>query len=164
MADGARRILIAEDDLDFVFPQGTDLAATLSPLATGKWDFFYGGYHFPERFLSIGTGLFDVGNRFDIGGTHLYGVSGEVMPDLVAWLHEVEARNARGQDVLPHVDLAYTAFQRRRLNCVTYVMSPAIGVQRRSRSDIQGSRFYDRIPFLRSIADVLRPLLPKRKT
>ena len=164
LACGARRILIAEDDLDFSFPNDFDLVASLAPLATKRWDFFYGGYHFPERFLSIGTGLVDVGNRFDIGGLHLYDVSGEVMPDLVAWLYEVEARNARGQDVLPHVDLAYTAFQRRKPDCVTYVMSPAIGLQRRSRSDIQQTRFYDRIPFLRPIADVLRPLLPKRKT
>ena len=86
------------------------------------------------------------------------------MPDLVAWLREVEAMNARGQDALPHVDMAYTAFRRKRPDCVTYVMSPAIGLQRRSRSDIQGTRFYDRIPLLRPVADALRRVMPGRKT
>lgn len=164
LAKGERKILIAEDDLDFAIPQAIDLATAFSPLVTEEWDFFYGGYHFPERFLSVGTGLIDVGNDFDIGGLHLYGMSAEAMHGLVAWLHEIEIRNARGQDVLPHVDMAYTAFRQQNPDCVTYVMSPAIGQQRRSRSDIQENRFFDRLPFLRKIVDVLRRSLPKRKT
>jgi glycosyl transferase family 25 len=164
LAKGERRILIAEDDLDFAFPQAVDLATTLSPLVSKRWDFFYGGYHFPERFLSVGKGLIVVGSGFDIGGLHLYGVSAETMPGLIKWLYEVEARNARGQDTVPHIDLAYTAFRQQRADCVTYVMSPAIGQQRRSRSDIQETRFFDRIPFLIQIANVLRRALPRRKS
>lgn len=164
VAQGARRILIAEDDLDFFLPAGIDVAAAVSPLTLQQWDLFYGGYHFPERFLSAGTGLVNVGNGFDIGGLHLYGVSANAMPALVAWLHEVGARNARGIDELPHVDMAYTAFRGKRPGCVTYVMSPAIGLQRRSRSDIQETHFYDRMVLLRPIANVLRRLLPKRKS
>ena len=162
LARGHRAVLVAEDDLEFILPTGHDLTALLAPLAGDRWDFFFGGYHHPKRFLIDGTGLVDLGARYSIGGAHLYGVHRRVLPDLIAHLraHLPENRLTRPED--GHFDPILSTFRKTRPGCVTHVLSPALARQRRSRSDIQQLAFYDRVPLLRALIDSARRVLPGR--
>lgn len=153
---GRRAVLIAEDDMRLVLPPPRDLAATLAPLEGDGWDFFWGGYHHPERFLGEGRGLIDLGTRFSIGGTHLYGVHRRVLPALIAAMHQLLEDNRAGVGRAQHVDLLYHHFRSGRTGTVTLVLSPALAVQRPSRSDVQPLRLVDRLPVLRSLAALAR--------
>lgn len=157
--EGLDRVLIAEDDLDFLVLE-RDAEALLKPLDANNWDFFFAGYHFPERFLPNGTGLVDIGTRYVIGGAHLYAVSARAYDPLISWLDAALV----GPLPRPHVDVAISEARATIPGCVTWVASPAIGVQRRSRSDIQVLKFYDRISVLRPIADMLRRIAWRRRS
>lgn len=156
---GLERVLIAEDDLDFHI-LGRAAKDIVEPLDTQHWDIFYGGYHFPERFQPDGTGVVDIGSRYSVTGAHLYALPKATFAPLIAWLERVLA----GPAPRPHVDVSISDFRGSLPDCVSLVVSPAIGIQRRSRSDIQVLRFYDRIPSLRPVANLLRIFAGRRKS
>jgi len=157
--NGYKDIIVAEDDLEFGdIDQGAiDL---LHRLDERPWHLFYPGYHFPERFLSDGTGLVDVGQRYDIGATHFYGVSARALDPLFAHLETLLA--APGPKL--QADQALNSFRATIPDCVTLVISPAIARQRRSRSDVQSLKFYDRLQVLRPLANFLRLFAGSRRS
>ena len=158
-AQGLSNVLIAEDDLEFS-PEGHDPGPLLAPLRDRPWHMFFGGYHFPTRFVSDGVGLVDVGARYSIGGAHLYAISAAIYDPLIAFM---DAERTKDGEKL-HYDVALSQFRATVPGCVTFVASPAIGIQRRSRSDIQTLQFYDRWPVIRSIAPLVRRFAGRRKS
>ncbi len=161
---GDRAVLIAEDDLTFLLPPASDFSRMLSPLGGDDWDFFFAGYHYTDRFVDEGTGLINVGSRYDITGLHLYGVHHRILPALLQYLKGYLPENHPAPIHEGHIDGLITSFRGSRTGCSTLVLSPAIATQRRSRSDVQQRRFYDRLPGLGWLISWLRKVLPRRKS
>lgn len=157
-AQGHRAVLVAEDDLEFRLPFAHDLDSVLAPLAGDDWDFFYPAYHYHDRFLSEGSGLLDLGDRYDIGGLHLYAVHRRILPALIASMHQRIADNRAGKPGPGYPDPHYSAFRAANPGIVTQILSPGIADQRASRSDIVPARLYDRVPGVRQAVALLRRL------
>lgn len=154
--DGVDKLLIIEDDLNF-----SDEIEEISPdfytLLTDKnWDFVYLAHHHDSIESTSKQELIPLANNVAIRCTHLIGVSGRILTDLVGYLDCMRLRNGGDPDGGPmHVDGAYSWY-RNDSNCNTVIATPPLGYQRSSRSDIADVRFYDRLPIVRNIVNYLR--------
>lgn len=57
-----------------------------------------------------------------------------------------------------HVDGAYSHFRADHPQMVTLSVSPTLGVQRPSRTDVHDLRWFDRVPLVRDTAQLYRRL------
>lgn len=155
------RILILEDDLNFVNDFSSRINQVVDELSLKNWEFFYGGY------LNL-TALDDKshGNILRISpyvsfhGAHFVAFQGKVISDLVDFLLLLLSR--KNGDPLGgpmHVDGAYSCF--RKQGCETYLAIPALGYQRASRTDIHQLAWYDKLPFFRQALINIRKLKNK---
>lgn len=159
---GYNRILILEDDLDFVPDFNLRIDDTLSKLKQQTWSIFYGGY----KLMSLkekSTKIIDTIDSFDAVMTcHLMAVQGNAIAELVTYLEAMLARPAGDKDGGPmHVDGAYSWFRRAHPHYVTLIAQPELGHQRPSRTDIHDLNWYDRVAGVRDVVQWLRKL--KRK-
>ena len=128
-------VLILEDDADFTS------AATDWKLADGC-DIAYGGYSSSDS-TDLATS--------NIIGAHCMGFSAKAAKALVPYLEKLLTHESP-----PPIDGAYVWFRREFPGYVTSFADPVIAEQRPSRSDIAGSRPFDKIMILRPLLDLGR--------
>jgi hypothetical protein len=151
---GRARLLVIEDDLQIVRDLAAVQDALVDQLRATDWGFVYFG-HALDLDPDLGPGL----RRYDgpIGLTHFYGVNGPVFDRLIAYLEAVLTRPPGHPDGGPmYNDGALTMFRARNPDVVTLVAHPSLGRQRASRSDIAGTRWFDRLPVVNSLAGAAR--------
>jgi glycosyl transferase family 25 len=149
-ASAGESILILEDDCDFLLQAITEYP----PL--DNWDIFYGGYEASEP-----------GNpeQSDIIGAHFMGFSARAAPIAADYLRDFltpdfvpDARAAMqpgfNPAIRPPIDGAYVWLRRAHPELVT--VFAFLGMQRPSRTDIGVTRWFDRIPVVRDVAEYLR--------
>jgi len=154
--DGVRNLLIIEDDLNFSDEIGDLSCDFYTLLDNNDWSFAYLAHHYDTGEGVPPRGLVRLRETDLIKCTHLIGISGTILTDLVKYLEKMKMRN--GGDPLGgpmHVDGAYNWY-RKDSHCGTVIAVPPLGYQRSSRSDIADVKFYDRLPILRSIINYLR--------
>lgn len=157
--DGVNKLLIIEDDLNFsddIVNSSKDFYALLNKK---NWDFSYLA-HTHESIKSFGeSDLVQLEDTASMSCTHLIGVSGALLPDLVDYLEKMSLRDGGDPNGGPmHVDGAYNWY-RKDSKCNSVIASPPLGYQRSSRSDIAERKFYDKIPILRNLINFIRTLI-----
>ena len=154
-ANRGKPILILEDDCDF----SPDAAAYPMP---GDFDVFYGGYLWasePDDLLTsrviVGSHCMGLSARASaLAADYLDGlVKGELPPDPIA-----AADPGFTPGKLAPIDGSYVWFRRAHPELKTVFAEPQIAFQRPSRTDIGDQKLYDRLPVIRSIAELGRRL------
>lgn len=157
------RVLICEDDLQFSSDFKERALGMLSELDTYDWDMTWFSYNVSNRFIQDWTGFRNVGRDYNLGGLHFYSIKLRVLPKIIEFLEKRFKIIDQGHGGFGHVDDEITAFRNSAgPEFQTLVASPPLGIQSRSRSDIQILNFYDKWPILRSISPYARRLLKRR--
>lgn len=174
--DGLDRILILEDDCDFVHGIQTKLPATLDALDAMGWDIFYGGYDLGSASTREGAGakqgktfpisaesadretLIRVAPSTPVRTTHCIGFGSAAIEPLIPFLEAMLDRPPGSAGGGPmHVDGAYGWFRASRPELACWLASPRLARQRPSRTDIAPPGLLDRLPApLRRAARMVR--------
>lgn len=143
------KILIIEDDLDFCKDVKSKMDTILRALEETDWSVFYGGYENLNtsngRYVS--EGLLLVEADLPIQTTHMVAFRGSAIRAAKDYLEAMLARPPGSPEGGPmHVDGAYSWFRRDHPEMKTVAAVPPLGFQRSSKSDIDTSKWYDRVP------------------
>lgn len=133
--ESGQSLLILEDDCDFV--PGAEVYRIPEDC-----DIFYGGHNAAQP---------DDLQNSDIMGAHMMGFSKDCAKAVSKYLEHL-----RYEGIHPPIDAAYVWFRRAYPEVITHFAVPPLAGQRASRSDIASLRWYDRLPVLRSIANLIR--------
>jgi glycosyl transferase family 25 len=148
--DGCRRILMFEDDVDFVPGIAKRLPAILDTLDMRGFGIFYGGYELPDgegHVWPISGPLISVSPDRAVRLAHFVGFDRSAIDLLVPYLELMIARSAGSASGGPmDVDGAYCWFRAAHPDLVTWLAQPQLGHQRPSRTDISPPGPLDRLP------------------
>lgn len=156
---GADRVLILEDDANFSRHAEARLPVMADALRNRPWEMLY-GWH-PDRHVAADSAgdidLVDLPGREVVRMTHFVGMTGATAARIVPYFEAMLARPLGHPEGGPmHVDGAYSWFRAAHPDVVTLVPAAPIAVQRPSRSDIHGSKWFDRIAAFRPVVASLR--------
>ena len=141
-AAAGESVLILEDDADFT--RQAEIAAPLPSIGIA-----YGGYEAGDP-GSLHTS--------DIIGAHCMGIGTDQVVPLAPYL-----RALLDHPSPPPIDGAYVWYRRAHPEVPTYFAVPPVAVQRPSKSDIAGGKFFDDIPVIRELARLARRLKRRLK-
>jgi len=151
-----KRILILEDDLNFVPDFGPRSLACINQLEHTRWHFFYGGHGCSRRAV-LRPGLQLVPPTEGLSQTHFIGLCVPAIQRAETCLTEMLSRPAGHPEGGPmDVDGAYTWVRRRNPEFITLVAVAPLGYQRASRADISELSWFDKYPGIRSLARFAR--------
>lgn len=155
--NGYQRIMIIEDDLDFAEDFSGKAPAILRALSEHDWSMFYGGY---EELTLDAKGLNALAPDQRVQTTHFVCLAGKAIIQAREYLDLLASRDAGHQEGGPmHVDGAYSWFRKHHPALQAFAVSPPLGVQRASRSDIADLKWYDKAPVIKQIAQIARSLI-----
>ncbi|MDP3088413.1 MAG: glycosyltransferase family 25 protein [Methylotenera sp.] len=159
---GYNRILVFEDDLDFVPDFNLRIAETLSHLKQHAWSVFYGGYELLNAKEKSNEIIDTIDSSKAIMTCHFMAIQGNAIAELVDYFEVMLRRPPGAVDGGPmHVDGAYSWFRRAHPDHITFIAQPELGHQRSSRTDIHDLNWYDRVVIVRDVVQWLRKI--KRK-
>lgn len=153
---GAQSVLVFEDDIAICNVDAQAVSEISRQLATMPWAVVYFGYIRPQP-KRFSTGLHRTDER-TMGG-HFYGIRGPMIERMVEFMDACELRppgDPRGGPMFR--DGAFNHYRKLHPETAVYLASPALGVQRSSRTDLHELRLYDRLPILKSLAQSIRSL------
>ncbi len=154
-------IAILEDDLELVEDFTIRAPAILDTLGEKSWSIFYGG-HEAGSFDVKGLNL--VPPNMGLRTTHFICFNGPAIAEAKRYLEAIMTRPAGDAQGGPmHVDGAYSWLRKDNPEMESYAAWPPLGNQRPSRSDVAGSRWYDRTPGLNKAATFARRILRSRR-
>ncbi|WP_293152375.1 MULTISPECIES: glycosyltransferase family 25 protein [unclassified Microcoleus] len=158
-------VLVMEDDLAISPTLIAQQSALIEQLQGQDWGMVYLGHYLTDRNLpkvdpngrSSEAAVLLKPYTLGIQTTHFYGVNGQILDRLIAFLEQVQQRPKGHPDGGPmHVDGAYSTFRAQNPDIMTLIAEPNLGWQRSSRSDINASAWYDYVPLVREVANVAR--------
>lgn len=152
------RILILEDDVNFIENFTAHMQRTSQCLSEKTWQIFYGSYQLvkPDA-LTPGTPCIEPAEGVMLA--HFIAFQCRAISMAVAFLETLLTRPAgdpRGGPM--HVDGAYSWLRRLNPSLTTRLAVPQLGHQRSSRSDIHKLRWFDRLLGVRSMAAFARSI------
>lgn len=156
-SEGLERILIVEDDLNFV-ADFLPRAGSLAPRLLGvQFGIFYGGYELATPPVTTGDGHALADPTQAVQTTHFIGLQGEAIAAAAAYLAAMLERPPGDPDGGPmHVDGAYSWFRRSHPEFQTVLAVPPLGYQRASRTDIHDLAWFDKLPGVRELVSAVR--------
>ncbi|HQT26033.1 MAG TPA: glycosyltransferase family 25 protein, partial [Burkholderiales bacterium] len=118
------RILVCEDDLDFVFDFNDRISAVTEILAKEDWNMFYGGHRFGKgEFRTIHCGasqLTSVPSAEPVVTAHFIGFQGKTIGELAGYLEAMLGRPPGSDEGGPmHVDGAYSWYRKHHSGEIT---------------------------------------------
>ena len=162
MAAGHRRVLVLEDDANFVkdFPRRFEPVA--AALESREWGMAYLGALAVKPPCQVTPPLESIPATSSVMGTHMFAVAGPAIPQIIAYFEAMLRRSAGDPQGGPmHVDGAYSWFRKSHPAMVTLLCEPALGYQRPSRTDVHQTKWFDRTPIVRDLVAVLRRSKPR---
>jgi GR25 family glycosyltransferase involved in LPS biosynthesis len=157
---GVKNLLVCEDDLTIIKRFGDYEESMLEQLrATPDWGIVFLGHQ--ETVTGDGR-LVTVPPEQHMLLLHMYLLNASVIDRLIAFLELLLTRppgDPRGGPM--HADGAVSIFRRRNPDVKTLRAEPILALQRASRSDIAGGKWWDHVPLLRSVAAFARELVTK---
>ncbi|MDB0542240.1 glycosyltransferase family 25 protein [Ralstonia solanacearum] len=154
LADGVGSVLVLEDDVSFAPALAQPQPDLSAALLAGGWDFAYPGHTAP---CPADVPRWQITQR-PLVCAHCYAVSRDALGPLVAYLEACLMRPPGDPAGGPmHVDGALSMFRAQAPERITLICAPSLVRQRGSRSDIAGSRWFDR-GLLRPLSASLRAL------
>jgi glycosyl transferase, family 25 len=152
---GYRRILVFEDDCEFVPDFFDRQAACAGWLESTAWDMAYLGHN---EAISGPAGPARWDPDAGIALAHCYVVTGDVLSRLPGYLERMMLRPPGSPNGGPMaLDGAYNWFRRENPDLVTMLASPSLAFQRSSRSDLS-PKWFDQVPVLSALASKARVL------
>jgi GR25 family glycosyltransferase involved in LPS biosynthesis len=159
-AQQLQKILILEDDLDFIPDFSSRIEAVVEELEREDWSVFYGGYVLPDSLEPQSSqALIPADPSLRIQTAHFIGFRGSAIGEMVDYLEAMLNRpggDPRGGPM--HVDGAYSWYRQAFPHRLTLLATPQLGFQRSSRSDIHDLRWFDRVPGVRHTVAGIRQL------
>lgn len=158
-------VLVMEDDLAISPTLIAQQSALIEQLQGQDWGMVYLGHYLTDRNLakvdpngrSPEAAVLLQPYTLKIQTTHFYGVNGQILDRLIAFLEQVQQRPNGHPDGGPmHVDGAYSTFRAQNPDITTLIAEPNLGWQRSSSSDINASAWYDYVPLVRGVANAAR--------
>lgn len=142
---GMQRLIILEDDVNFVGNFSVRWDAALAALERCEWSICY-----PAHVLdTLPDGLSRLSPATGVRCTHFMLLNGKAIGTLVEGLEAILSRPPGHKLGGPmHVDGAYSTIRSQHPELVTYACAPVLGYQRSSRSDIANVSWYDRAPII----------------
>ena len=156
-------VLMVEDDIALSIALGRLIPSIRTQLAARQWDLVYFGHYGTGTIPSAPHDTRESELRFEewtgeILTTCFYGVSGRILPRLIAQLDKHANGLVGDKEFGPMpIDGAYNVFRRNNSDVRCLIVNPKLGWQSWSRSDIT-PRALDRLPILRSASGALRKL------
>lgn len=169
-ANGYGKILIIEDDLNFVSNFNAMLQTLVGQLSAVQWDVFYGGYEVLDGNQADIASLTAsaaaeskayqlISHQMPLRTTHCVGFNKQTIATLVDYLGAMAARPSGDPKGGPmHVDGAYSWFRREHATVKTLIALPQLGYQRSSATDIHDLRWYDKLPLVSCATALLRKM------
>jgi glycosyl transferase, family 25 len=159
-AEGRRRILILEDDVDFAPDFVASAGALLSDAEVADCSILYLGFlQARPPIASNASGWTRLDKDTAIVGAHMISFDRRALLLAVPYLETMLQRPAGHPLGGPmHVDGAYNWFRRSHDEVRTMLCVPPLGLQRPSRTDIHPLKWYDRSPLTRRLVSTLRKL------
>ena len=161
LAQGWDRMLVLEDDMAFTPGALSRLPALTAALAARDWGILYGHPgDLPDRTPAPDAqGLITLPADLGLIQLHFLGLTRQAATRMAPQLRAMLARAPGSAEGGPmHVDGALNWIRRTSPDLVALAVSPAVALQRPSRSDIANARWYDRLPVVRSLSRLLRQL------
>ena len=153
---GYARILVFEDDVNFAPHFGEHIDGCIAALKREPWDLFYGGYRL-HRPTALAKPLTLLPPDDDVLLTHFVALSARALDAAIDYFSKVLARpNGHPLGGPMHVDGAYGWMRRTHRELICRLAVPQLGSQRRSRTDIQALRWFDRIAGIREAVATTR--------
>jgi glycosyl transferase, family 25 len=147
------RLIILEDDLTFASDFVKRWQTVMAVLEDRDWSIFYPGHALKDTL----PGIREVDSSTPIQCAHFMVINGTVLPRLVEGLERILSRQQGHPLGGPmHVDGAYSTIRAQNANLRTYVISPVLGYQRSSRTDIGELNLVDRLSILRPAVNRVR--------
>lgn len=154
LEDGLHSVLVLEDDVCFSRLLAHPHAPLAKALAAPDWGIAYPGH---AEAPTPGLPHWQL-TTTPLVCAHCYGVQQPTLGPLVEYLTSCLQRPPGHPDGGPmHVDGAISMFRQRTPDCTTWMCQPSLAHQRSSRSDIAGTRWFDR-GWLRPGTSLLRAL------
>lgn len=158
---GAERVVILEDDVNFVQGFRKKWDAAIHRLRGHQWSMFYPGHALDS--LPEGFKLLDP--KKIVPCTHFIMIEVNALPTLIEGLEKILRRPAGHPLGGPmHVDGAYSTIRAQNPQLDTYAVAPVLGYQRPSKTDIREARWFDRIEALEAIVSFGRKLKDRRQS
>lgn len=159
--DRLANLLVLEDDLSFTPRLIRDQAKVVDRLRSTPFELAYLGYRIfeppPGSGPASGAEFVPYSGRID--QTHFYAINGHLIGRVIECLDQIRNRPPGHPDGGPmHVDGAFNTFRKQNPDITTLIALPELGVQRDSRSDIAATKFFDRIPVIRDLANMARSI------
>ena len=155
---GADQVVILEDDVNFVPGFSEQWNSSISALAAQDWSIFYPGH----ALASLPTGLSRILPDVGVPCTHFMMINGPAIPTVIDGLGNILSRPAGHPLGGPmHLDGAYSTIRSQNHSLLTYAISPTLGYQRPSRTDVGALKWFDRVGMLTPIVDIARKLRAK---
>jgi GR25 family glycosyltransferase involved in LPS biosynthesis len=158
------RILIFEDDLNFVPDFNERMTDVIATLKGEDWSMFYGSYAMePPPQPIAGKALIQIKSTDSIRNSDFVSFRGPAIRQTVSYLETLMSRPAGDPAGGPmHVDGAYGRLRYEFPSIKTMLAAPPLGYQRSSRTDIHPLRWFDRTPVVRQTIGLLRKLRNKK--
>ena len=154
--DGLANVLVMEDDLTIAKKFALNQAEIVNQLTQSDWGFVYLG-HREEVSKDTTAKLQPFPANEWILTAHFYGVNSTIFDRLIDFLEEVQGRPAdHPQGGATYPDWAYSYFRAQNPDVVTLIVTPNLGWQRSSRSDLHGTAWYDTTPVVKDLVGVAR--------
>lgn len=154
---GVNRLLILEDDVNFIKKTNDKLESMLSELSGVQWDICYLGHQLSLNNPEDGK-LFQYYDGA-IQTTHSYAVKSQVLPELIAFLEAILTREPGDPLGGPmHFDGALNTFRAQNPKTKTVVLCEALTYQRPSKTDIHELFWFDKLPVIRHCVAIVRRL------
>jgi glycosyl transferase family 25 len=157
LAAGHRRILILEDDANFIKDFQAEFAKLAPRLAQPDWGMAYLGALAVEPPIDAPAAVTMLPPSTSVMGTHMFAVQSTVVRDAIDYF-EAMLKRAPGDPAggPMHVDGAYSWFRKSHPDIATLLCSPPLGYQRPSRTDVHAMKWFDRLPVVRAVVQELR--------
>ena len=150
---GFRRVLICEDDVQFVADWNARESAIAEQLDRASWGIAYLGHIEP---VEPDRGLVHWPSDRIVLLTHCYALDAAVLPRLCRYLDLQFLRHSDSREGGPmSPDASLSWFRRENPDVITIMASPSLATQRASRSDLS-PKWFDRVPLLRSAVEQAR--------
>lgn len=160
LRNGYDSVLILEDDVDWSDSFLKNAETTLDLLEGLDWDLLHGGiksgFDAPAFIRVLPTD--------ELLLSHFVAIRGEVISQVVSYLESMAKREGGHPLGGPmHVDGAYNWFRKDNPTVSAYLATPAIALQRPSRTDVHELAWPDRTPILSHIINYFRPVVGKAR-
>lgn len=151
-------VLLMEDDLDFSPGFSDRWQKTIELLDHKNWSIFYAGHALTD----LPNGLSTVDSAIAVQCAHFILFNRCVVHKVIDGLEKILNRQAGDPMGGPmHVDGAYSTIRKHHPSIETLIVSPPLGYQRPSRSDISDANWFDRISTLEPAVRTVRNIMSR---